>query len=180
MNTEKDQLIEMYYKEMYPKLMAYANSVVKNRFYAEEAVQDTFQIACQKSSSFLTSPNPQGWLMLTMKNVLKNASRDSMRTRETVTESLLYDSSTFLGVRSERELDIMYSDLISEDDYRMLKLVALHNYTMRDIAEEFGINVDAARKRVQRARDKLRAKLNKIEKRKNKCPQKHPLLHNDK
>lgn len=43
------QAIEKLYLQMYTRLFAYARSSLPNDALAEEAVQETFVIACQKS-----------------------------------------------------------------------------------------------------------------------------------
>ncbi len=69
------QAIEKLYMDMYYSLSAYAQSALNDRSLAEEAVQDTFRIACAKADKFLSSPNPKGWLLNTLKYVIKNSIR---------------------------------------------------------------------------------------------------------
>ena len=78
MNLQQNEEIKRLYLEMYSKLFDYAFSFLKNESLAEEAVQNTFQIACQKPEKVCNSPNPQGWLVITLKNVISNTvkSRD--------------------------------------------------------------------------------------------------------
>ncbi len=161
---ENDQIIAALYKQMFSVLKAYAYNILEDSHHAEEAVQDTFRIACENQEKLLTSPNPKGWLMVTLQNVLKNMLRERARTQEILVDSLFYDENTFVDNRNEKMVDLLYSDLIGKEDYRMLKLVVLRNYTMGEVAKEYGINAASARKRVQRARDKLRIKLKKINK----------------
>lgn len=40
--------LEQMYREMYPTLYAYALRILKDHALAEEAIQDTFCIACAK------------------------------------------------------------------------------------------------------------------------------------
>ena len=49
MNATQHDMIENLYMEMFDMLFVYANSSIKNEPLAEEAVQETFRIACQKS-----------------------------------------------------------------------------------------------------------------------------------
>ena len=69
------ETVEKLYKEMYPALHAYARRVLEDSALAEEAIQDAFCIACARRDQFLTSPNPQGWIMLTLKHVMQNTLR---------------------------------------------------------------------------------------------------------
>ena len=72
----QERLLEELYREMYSVLLCYANAALKDKALAEEAVQDTFRIACAKVDDFSASVNPRGWLMLTLKNVLRNTHRE--------------------------------------------------------------------------------------------------------
>jgi RNA polymerase sigma-70 factor (ECF subfamily) len=75
MTDQQSEQIERLYFELFAKMTAYANSVLRNRALAEEAVQETFRIACMKPEALCDSPNPQGWLLVTLKNVLNNTVR---------------------------------------------------------------------------------------------------------
>ncbi len=75
-DREQERLLEELYREMYSVLLCYANAALKDKALAEEAVQDTFRIACAKVGELSASENPRGWLMLTLKNVLRNTNRE--------------------------------------------------------------------------------------------------------
>ena len=47
MTEEQRKLISELYLEMFDKLIVYAHSSLENDALAEEAVQETFRIACQ-------------------------------------------------------------------------------------------------------------------------------------
>ena len=61
LNQEEEKYIEQLYREMYTRLCFYAKNALGSRTLAEEAVQDTFRIACIKPDSCLlyTSPSPR-------------------------------------------------------------------------------------------------------------------------
>ena len=59
----------------------------------------------------------------------------------------------------DAEVDILYADLLSPDEYSLLKKIVLQRYTIADAARELGISVESCKKRVQRAKQKLRKKL---------------------
>ena len=58
MNAEQRKEIEQLYMQMYDMLTAYARSSLSEEALAEEAVQETFRIACQKPEDLCDSPNP--------------------------------------------------------------------------------------------------------------------------
>ena len=68
-------LLKKLYLEYYHSLFLYARSVLQDPSLAEEAVQDTFCIACVKQEQLAASGNPAGWLVQTLKNVLRNMER---------------------------------------------------------------------------------------------------------
>ena len=80
MKPEYGKQIEVLYLEMYEMLYAYARCSFSEESLAEEAVQETFRIACQKSEQLCESGNPHGWLVNTLKFTIRNMkrSRDSM------------------------------------------------------------------------------------------------------
>ena len=62
MQTEEKQreLLKKLYLEYYHSLFLYARSVLQDPSLAEEAVQDTFCIACVKQEQLAASGNPAG------------------------------------------------------------------------------------------------------------------------
>ena len=72
MKAEQKRMIAELYQELYDKLMVYARVNLESESLAEEAVQETFHIACQKPDSVCGSANPQGWLVDTLKNTVRN------------------------------------------------------------------------------------------------------------
>ena len=79
MESQETQQLEQLYRQMYELLFGYANATMKDPSRAEEAVQETFRIACDKRSDLLESKNPKGWLVNTLKGVLRNFLRKDAR-----------------------------------------------------------------------------------------------------
>lgn len=61
----------------------------------------------------------------------------------------------------DTEVDLMYSDLLTEEEYRLLTLIVRYRYSILEAALEFGINVETCKKRIQRVKKKLRKILEK-------------------
>ncbi len=169
MDRDQERLLEELYKEMYSVLLCYANAALKDKALAEEAVQDTFRIACAKVGELSASENPRGWLMLTLKNVLRNTNRELAALNQLFVSAVSIDDEIVLetyasGTDYEKrieddEVSILYSDLLSPDEYRLLKRIVLQKYTIRDAAKELGISIESCKKRIQRIKKKLRKKL---------------------
>ena len=149
--------VEKLYKEMYPALRVYALRILEDEAMAEEAVQDAFCVVCARREQFLSSPNPQGWVMLTLKHVMQNTLRAQARLKR----HMMLDLGEELPA-GEPELvsvDLLFGDVSKSEDFRLLKRVALEQCTMPELAQELGVSVEACKKRVQRARKRLQKKL---------------------
>ena len=153
------QAIDKLYLQMYPRLFEYARSTLANDALAEEAVQDTFAIACQKPDALLNSPKPSGWLMVTLKNVISNTIR-----KQQTAQRILADYCALHGIElatTHNQLDIktLYADLAQSDDFILIKEMAIDGRSCLQMAESRGITLAACRKRIQRARERLQKKI---------------------
>lgn len=159
-NSEPDEEpITKLYQEMYGRMVAYASSVLSDRNLAEEAVQDTFCIFCAKATDTLQHENPQGWLMRTLQNVMRNMQRHRAAMNRLIMQSLQTENLEELLVYDEPDVDVLYGDLAARADFQLLKRVVLDGCTMLQAAEEYGITVEACKKRIQRIRTNLKRKL---------------------
>ncbi len=149
-------MIETLYREMYFPLLHYALAVLGEPGLAEEAVQETFAIACRKRAELAGSPAPRGWVKNVLRNVLRNTQRRRAQLRRLVLASMQSGEEEIVGSADDDHLDAEYSDLLAPEDYRLLKRVVLDRYSVREAAAELGISTEACKKRVQRARDRLR------------------------
>ena len=156
LTREQSRDIARLYKEMYDKLYIYAHAVLREKELSEELVQETFRVACDKPSELLSSENPKGWLMNTLKNVMGNARRKRATMSKYIVAAETADIERIVRPDPGNNIDLMYSDLISEAEFRLVKRIAVDRYTMLEAAEELGISVETCKKRVQRAKAKLR------------------------
>ena len=96
------------YTELYTMLLTYAVYKLKNESLAEEAVQETFRIACQKADAFYDSKNRNGWLVKTLKNVISNTQRKQFRAH-TYSMDLVVPQEDFSQITDNIDLDVLYS-----------------------------------------------------------------------
>ena len=150
------QDIARLYKEMYNNLYTYAYGILQEKELSEELAQETFRIACDKPSELLSSKNPQGWLMNTLKNVMWNAQRKRATMAKYIAVAEAVDIGQIRAPDPGSNIDLMYSDLIGEAEFQLVKRIAVDRYTVLEAAEELGISVETCKKRVQRAKAKLR------------------------
>lgn len=159
MNEEQRQRIGELYLEIYDTLMAYARCSLDGESLAEEAVQETFRIACQKPDALCNSPNPQGWLMLTLKNTIRNI-RSSRATAKRIIETyLIAQNKENLFWEDTIQLDVLYKNVADTEEFKLLAELAIEGRSHEEMARSRGITVSACKKRVQRAKEKLQKKI---------------------
>lgn len=155
-NIEYNKLIEELYIEMYTKLLIYAKSALGDLHLAEEAVQDTFRIACAKSEQLMKSKNREGWLTNTLKHVIYNTRRSQAKFT-----NLLMKITTTAQTSSEAAVEnvdmTMYcTSVLGAEDFELVKHVVIDKRTMVEASNELGISVENCKKRIQRAKKKLK------------------------
>lgn len=155
---EQDELLEALYVEMHDKLVKYAYCALMDFERAEEAVQDTFRIACTRIDVLEASEVPGAWLMKTLKNVISNMRRSQERLKKLVITTLQFEEEKHVQIQ-DNNVDLLYSGIIKDEDFLLLKLIAIDNYTMQEAAIALGINIEACKKRVQRAKKKFKSKI---------------------
>jgi len=151
--------IERLYLQLYPLLFEYARSSLSSDSLAEEAVQDTFRIACQKPEAMINSPNPEGWIMNTLKNVLKNTIRNQNISRRILLDYFASNINDITVTNDRVGLEILYEDVADLEEFKMVKAMALEGKSYLEMSQELGISMAACRKRMQRARETLRKKI---------------------
>ncbi len=161
-NDEK-RLIETYYKENSEKLFLYAKNALGNPDQAKDAVQETFRIACTKHKEFLSSANPTGWLVNVLKNVIKNIRRSNARLNKMIIKIISMKESDLTILDTSDNVDLMYSDLLKREEFELLKMIVLEKATIKEVSEKIGIPQETCKKRVQRAKIKLRKIIENIE-----------------
>lgn len=152
--------IEELFISMYNGLMAYALSVLKNESLAEEAVQETFRVACVKPEALCASPNPRGWLVNTLKLTIAGMKKNRATAAQLLTDYATAQINEDQAVSEDLyNFDLLYGDIAQTEEYRLIKEMAIEGRSHLEMAQSRGISVDACKKRVQRAREFLRSKL---------------------
>lgn len=159
MTNEQRRTIDRLYTEKHDFLVTYAWGSLKNISLAEEAVQETFAIACEKPAQLCNSPNPGGWLMNTLKNVIHNMERRRMAAEKVVIDTLGDKLDILPTPGTHLDLKLLYGDIAGTEDFRIMMALGPEGMSMTEVAEELGISVSAAKKRAERARKNLQRKL---------------------
>ncbi len=159
MKARYSKEIDRLYLQMYPMLFEYARSSLSNDSLAEEAVQDTFIIACQKPEALCNSPNPEGWLVNTLKHVLSNTIRSQSIARRIFLDYFASNVSDVSVSNDRVGLEILYEDVADLEEFKLVKEMALDGRSYLEMAEQRGISVGTCRKRMERAKKILRKKI---------------------
>lgn len=155
--SQETEQLEQLYREMYEWLFGYANATLKDPSRAEEAVQETFRIACDKCAALLESKNPKGWLVNTLKGVLQNSLRKEARySRLFVPFRKRYDREQ----SQELPPELLYQDLANTREYELMVKLS-ESGSVRELAQGLGISENACKKRIQRSRRFLRKRITK-------------------
>ena len=155
------ELIEKLYMEMFDMLFVYANSSIKNEALAEEAVQETFRIACQKPEQLFESENPQGWLVNTLKYTLRNIKRNQESGQQLIARYLALETDAITFSTDKISLEVLYENVADTEEFKLIKEMAVDGRSHLEMATDRGISVDACKKRVQRAKEFLQRKIKK-------------------
>lgn len=158
MTSDQHDKIEAFYLEMYDKLLIYARNALDNESLAEEAIQETFRIVCTKPEDLLSSPNPRGWIINTLKFTIQNMKRSRDKANILLTQYLAAHSNVAFSEDRIR-LEVTYENVADSEEFRLIKEMAVDGRSHLEMAQSRGISVDACKKRVQRAKDFLRRKI---------------------
>ena len=159
MIAEYSSQIEALYLELYDKMIVYAESALGSRPLAEEAVQETFRIACQKPQSVCTSPNPQGWVFNALKFTIKSMRSNQASAKYLLDMYMFTQAEELTAAPDHVSVDVLYENVANTDDFQILKEMAIERRSHEEMAAKRGISVNACKKRVQRAKEKLQKKL---------------------
>ncbi len=159
MNAEQSEQIKKLYHEMYDKLIAYARSSLGSEAIAEEAVQETFLIACQKPEKLCCSVNPQGWLVLTLRNVIRNMKSSRLNAKR-IMETYLMTQLKELPIWEDRiDFRVQYENVADMEEFKLLSEMIIEGKSHQEMAQARGITISACKKRVQRAKETLQKKI---------------------
>ena len=136
----------------YSIMLEYADHFFNNRDVAEDAVQDTFLLAQIKIDELLNSPNPAGWLMNTLKNIIGDLYRRRKKVMELCTP--LEDSLATTAFSINPRLE--YEGIISRQELDLLFWIYCDGLSYKEVSDKLGIGLSACKKRIQRAKIRFR------------------------
>lgn len=160
LNEEESRYVEELYTQCFHSMYVFARKLTSSNSMAEEAVQCTFEVVYEKLDKVRSSDNPPGYIVAILRNVVKNMNRARARLNGTMVNLMSLegfpDTLTF-----EQAIDpeIFFYNLMTHEEFEMLTRVALDGYTIGQTAEEFGISLEACKKRIQRLKERIKKAL---------------------
>ena len=140
-----------------PSLRAFACSLVHNRDFADDLVQDTLVRAWAKRDRFEPGTNLGAWLFTILRNTYYGEHRKKMREVEDPDGSYATRLTTHPGQQSHLDFQDFQAALgrIPVDQREALLLIAAEGLSYEEAAEITGVAVGTVKSRVNRARTRL-------------------------
>ena len=153
---QQNDPLHQLYVEHYSCLFRFARSYV-NQDLAEDLVQETFLIAQKRIDRVISSENPKGWLINTLRNVIGN----TYQKRKFICTQLISESVADTSSEYVYPVNDMYAGLIDEEALSLLIWVYCEGISYQGTADRLGISLDACKKRIQRAKLALKHAIEK-------------------
>lgn len=161
MTAEQNQFLTNRYHEKRKFLLEYAEGSLHNYALSEEAVQQTFEIACRKIDDFCSSPNPDGWLTKTLSFVIRNIESRQRSERRVIAMTDDYRPDLVAAPEVPLPLRVTYGPLVDTPQFHLVYEAEVLGRTLAEIASELGISETACKKRAERSRKYLQRKMRK-------------------
>ena len=159
MTADQSAFLTEYYLEKRKFLLEYAESSLHNFALSEEAVQQTFEIACHKIDDFYNHPNPGGWLTKVLGFVILNIKSRQRSEQRYVIPLDEYRPDLVAAPEKPVSLRTTYGSLVDTPQFQLLYEAEVMGRSLKEIAGNLHISEDACKKRAERARKFLRNKL---------------------
>lgn len=160
----RDKDFELFFMDMYPRLMRYATSLLGDGVAAHDIVSEMFERAWSKRLPVSRGEQLNNWAYMAVHhaclNRLKHLKVEHDNQRE-LAASMLYDN-TIDYRHHERMLHVVEQTIehMGEPTRTILRLCALKRNTYRQTADIMGISVHTVKKHMSKAYDMLRRTLN--------------------
>ena len=149
------------YQRHYQALFDHACQLGIRREAAEDYVQETFLAAIRHIETIRNMENPRWYLNQILKNVIGYRLR-SLRYAVSLQQKLRNEAPEE-GQKQELRLDTLYGGAIRDTELELLIRFYLEGWSQRELAEAYGISEEACKKRIKRAKQRLRSALEEDE-----------------
>lgn len=160
-SKNKNDFLEKLFLENYADMLSLTSRFIRNEDIAQDVVQQTFLVAqVNLDDKLINSPNPVGWLYNTLKNIIGDAYRKRNRLMSMTTPIEFVEEQSFASIDSI-SIRVKYEGIIGKEDLNLLIWVYCEDVPYAVAAERLNINLDACKKRIQRAKLRLKEALEK-------------------
>ncbi len=158
------ELIAHLYAEMFSKLLRLAMVAGYNKDDAYELVQETFVVAIRNIDNLIKSDNREGWLTITLRNLIKNNKRD--RAKVPTTLPIADDdfdpddeqSQGYILPSNDKypfETDDFFVRAVGEQAYELFKDVRVHKLSNEELEAKYGTKAINCQNRASRIKKKM-------------------------
>lgn len=165
METQNEmKLVELLYAEMFPKLLHYARISGYNKDDAYELVQNTFVVALRNIDRLVASNNREGWLTVTLQNLIRNDRK--RRSKKPATVPLAdedfepRDEETWGWLLPDNdeyafETDDFFIKAVGKRDYELFKDVRVYKLSHEELEAKYGTKAINCQNRASRIKKKM-------------------------
>ena len=147
-----ESFLTQLYREEYPALYRVAYRLMGSRDDAQDMIQKTFLLAISQQEELSRHPNPGGWLVVTLNNLVKNERRRMSHQMEISLE----DVSQFPAQEPGMPFQESLPSGLSWEEQQFLSWKFELELDHREIARRLGISPEACRTRLSRLLKKCR------------------------
>lgn len=168
LTDDQSELVEKLYKDYYGLFYSIAYNVLKSKQEAEDAVHTSFEKISKKIEkiSQLSCPQRRSYCVVLVENHSISMLRASGKVEyvstidETIGEGAVDPEEILVRIVEEEELKRVFR-MLPDEERELLRLHYYDNWSYKQIAEVYGISVEAAKKRGQRAIGTLRSMIDR-------------------
>lgn len=156
--TDKNQILEAYYRDNYKRLIKNARRRVGNYSLAsaEDAVQEAFLRACKYYRTYNSGESFDGWFAGILTNCINQIKRDE-RDMGVVNrdEEVVSEDTNPVGIVYTKEVERLFA-MVKPRDQEILNSYFFHGMKTREISELMNISHDVCRDVIRRFRIKVK------------------------
>lgn len=148
---DRDALQQLYHAAA-PAVYAYALSLLKNRYDAEDVLQDCF-VTLRTTQSYRSQGKPMAWIMTVTRNLCLKKLQDASRTAAAAEED------RFIAVTADPEDRLVIEScmkVLSDEERQIVILHAVAGFTHRQIGSHLNLKTATVLTKYHRAIRKLR------------------------
>jgi RNA polymerase sigma-70 factor (ECF subfamily) len=150
-----DAFLETLFIDNHTYIRAIVTRIIRDKHQAEDIVNDAFVEAIKSVEIVRNHPCPQGWLVVTARNICRHYYRDTQKQNKLI--DALKTSKKEYYDRYEDPVDLFSG--LKAADREILVMYYLEDKSTSEIAKVLEIKESTARSRLSRARNRIKPQL---------------------